>query len=348
MFGSKEELIQYLYVHYPEEKNEVLARQLGISKTALATIASRNNIKKSSSFLKKQHEELMLAKLKKYNKNLKSYILSQREQNILAGSILGDGSLALYGRSKHAHYREHGAPAQLPYRLWKVQQLAGLDFKADRSGNISSPSNPLYTELMHHFYQDGRKIILPENLQLLSHPIGLACLYMDDGSLVIDINRKKNRFYLFPRIYIYSLNFTREENQLLRDHLENRFGIPFKLKKHPDGEGTMLELNRRNEVLSFIQLIAPFVEQIPCMTYKIEAEKRMQSTKARLERDGRQNIILSPLEIECQNYSASAVDKIIQLKNQGIPDRIIAEQLRRSYWGIVDKIRRLRQEELLE
>ena len=38
------------------------------------------------------------------------------EQNILIGSILGDGNLALYGRSKNAHYREHGAFYQLPPR----------------------------------------------------------------------------------------------------------------------------------------------------------------------------------------------------------------------------------------
>ncbi|MBL4938001.1 hypothetical protein JK636_20020 [Clostridium sp. YIM B02515] len=46
--------------------------------------------------------------------------LTQVEMNILLVSILGDGNLALYGRSKNAYYREHGCDKQVDYRMRKA------------------------------------------------------------------------------------------------------------------------------------------------------------------------------------------------------------------------------------
>lgn len=58
----------------------------------------------------------------------KKYIPTEIEENIIIGSLLGDGSLALYGRSKNAYYREHGCDAQIQYRLWKSEKLQRLNF----------------------------------------------------------------------------------------------------------------------------------------------------------------------------------------------------------------------------
>jgi hypothetical protein len=61
--------------------------------------------------------------------NTKIYAMNRLERNIIIGSLLGDGSLALYGRSKNAYYREHGCTRQVPYRQWKADKLKNLDFK---------------------------------------------------------------------------------------------------------------------------------------------------------------------------------------------------------------------------
>ena len=61
--------------------------------------------------------------------NTKIYNMNKIERNIIIGSLLGDGNLALYGRSKNAYYREHGCLKQIPYRLWKAEKLKNLDFK---------------------------------------------------------------------------------------------------------------------------------------------------------------------------------------------------------------------------
>ncbi|WP_242972966.1 hypothetical protein [Anaeromicrobium sediminis] len=114
------------------------------------------------------------------------------------GSLLGDGSLALYGRSKNAHYRDHGCDAQMPYRKWKAKMLSNLGFKFNENckyGKLSSPSYPLLTELYNMFYKNKVKILNYENIKLLDHAIGLACLYMDDGSLVIDSSHRKIAFF---------------------------------------------------------------------------------------------------------------------------------------------------------
>ena len=167
--------------------------------------------------------------------------MSIEQKNIIIGSLLGDGSLALYGRSKNAHYREHGCEKQLGYRKWKQEKLVNLDFKIDKSGNLHSPSHPIYSDLYNIMYNSsGEKILTPEVLALLTHPIGLACLYMDDGSLVIDSSQNKTTKYLFPRISIYTLCFSKSENEVLINHIKNYFNIQFKLKKHHDGKNYII------------------------------------------------------------------------------------------------------------
>lgn len=88
--------------------------------------------------------------------------MNELERNILIGSLLGDGSLALYGRSTNAHYREHGGHAQTEYRRWNTHMLKDLEFKFSDKGKyekIPSPSREIFTDLYHLFYIDRVKIV---------------------------------------------------------------------------------------------------------------------------------------------------------------------------------------------
>ncbi|AWK50936.1 hypothetical protein DIC82_07850 [Clostridium beijerinckii] len=90
----------------------------------------------------------------------KIYNATEIEQNIIVGSLLGDVSLTIYGKSKNTYYREHGCDAQIPYRLWKCQKLSGLDFSLNTSfkyAKLSSHSNIFFTELYNKFYINGVK-----------------------------------------------------------------------------------------------------------------------------------------------------------------------------------------------
>lgn len=344
---DEEQLISLIRKDYPDSDTKELANKLGISIHTLRKKAAKYGIKKSPEYKKKLHKELMKAKKRKYNENIKDYSLNQIQRNIIVGSILGDGNLALYGRSKHAHYREHGSDKQILYRKWKVQMLTQLDFKLSKNGKLYSPSHPIYTDLYNKFYNNKVKSITKENIKLLDHPIGLACLYMDDGSLVLNISvsKKSNKIYITPRVYLYSLNFTKEENIILKNHIKEQFGIEFKLKKRPDGNNYILEIGKRNALMKFINLIKPYVEQIHCMIYKIDIKKRIEDKKQELKKVyPDRTIIETPLEVIDNTYSKEDELLIIKLKKKGIADKEIAKKLDRTYWGIIDKIRRLRQE----
>lgn len=278
----------------------------------------------------------------------KNYISNTIQQNMIIGSILGDANLALYGRSINAYYREHGCNKQIPYREWKLKYLKNLDFKIrynEKIPSLISPSHPIYTNLYNLFYINNIKTITKDNINLITHPIALACLYMDDGTLVIDTTTKKNNIYIFPRIAIYTLCFTKEENQILINHIKKIFDINFKLKYSPYGKHYLLELNKRNEIKKFIDLVESYVCEVDCMLYKINLENRLKKQYNILSKKyPLKNIIISPLTVENNNYSLEDEKLIIKLKQNNVKDREIASILNRSYYGLTDKIRRLKKE----
>ncbi len=273
-------------------------------------------------------------------------IINQLERNIIIGSLLGDGSLSKYGRSKNAYYREHGCTKQKGYRQWKAAMLVTHGFRFVDSAvcsNVRSKSLPALTELFNMFYVNGVKCITSDNIKFLDHPIGLACLYMDDGTLVIDSTNRNNGKYLFPRIALYSLSFSKAENELLADHIKQVFNIDFKLKKRPDGKKFILELNKQSEIMKFINLVEPFVLEIPCMHYKIDISSNMNQKQKQLV-NSYNKIDIANLNAESLSYSQEQVQLIIEQKKSGVSDKKIADSINKSYWGTVDKIRRLRKE----
>ena len=211
------------------------------------------------------------------------------QDNIIIGSLLGDGSLARYGRSKESHYREHGCIAQNDYRKWKATMLSTLHFKYHEDLNaagMKSISNALFSTYHHLFYENGRKRVTPEILERLTHPLGLLCLYLDDGTLVIDRYIRNNTIHLFPRITIYSQSFTEQENLLLRDHIYNQFNISFILKKRNDGHGVVLQCNYRDDIIRFLFFFKPYTSNrlLQCMCYKLDLNHAMMLRREEYKR----------------------------------------------------------------
>lgn len=184
---------------------------------------------------------------------------------------------------------------------------------------------------------------------LLDHPIGLACLYMDDGSLIINSSTKDNiSIYIFPQIILYTLNFSKEENIILKNHIKNTFNIEFSLKKRPDGKNYALQLNKRNELMKFINIVKPFVEEINCMKYKVDINKRLENKKSELEASKLYSkISVASLNVSDNTYSTRDEKLIIYMKNNKFTDKEISQKINRPYWGLVDKIRRMKKESKL-
>ena len=281
--------------------------------------------------------------LNKYSNKI--YKVSEIEENIIIGSLLGDGSLALYNRSKNAYYREHGCENQLPYRMWKYENLKNLDFKINTNykyAKIYSHCNIYFTNLYNKFYFNNIKTITEENIILLTHPIGLACLYMDDGSLVMDsTKRRNNSIYIFPRISLYTLSFSEKENLILKNHLETTFGVKAKIKYRTDGKNTILEINKKSDIIKFIDIVKPYVYEIPYMRYKINLDKRFEEKKNKLKENGYKNINSFEIISSKNYYTRNEELFIIQSKENGMSNIEIAKALNRSYWGIIDKLQRI-------
>ena len=120
--------------------------------------------------------------------------ITKRQQDILVGTVLGDGYLQKTGL-KNARLRlEHGEK-QREYLLWKGRQFPRLfSTKAKRIRRIhpktkqtyiywrwQSNASPELGKWQSLFYKNGVKHI-PETLgELMQDPLVLAVWYMDDG-----------------------------------------------------------------------------------------------------------------------------------------------------------------------
>jgi hypothetical protein len=276
------EILEIIEQRYPYEDTQSLAKELNISIHQLRRIVSKNKIKKSNLFQKEMIKKLHENKTNKYESSLQLLKPNRIQDNIIIGSLLGDGSLACYGRSKESHYREHGCKFQSNYRAWKVEMLVSLGFKFFanyKNPTIKSPSNPLFSSYHNLFYSENQKQITQEILNRFNHPLGLLCLYLDDGTLVIDRYVRKNYIHLFPRITLYTQSFTEEENKLLLKHLKTVFDVQFIMKQRKDGKGFVLQCNYRDEIIKFLKIIEYSHPFLDCMKYKMNLEYAINQKK---------------------------------------------------------------------
>lgn len=341
---TKDQIIEYLRQHYPYTRNDVLCKHLGMSLSALRTIASRNKIHKSKEYLKERHKDLMKSKQKAYLASIPQITLTDKELNIIVGSILGDGSLSFSPRSRNAYYREHFSIKQQEYRIWKRNNIYSLPFRIEKSVHLKSPSHPIFTELYEQFYINNRKTITKENIKMLDHPIGLSCLYLDDGTLMVDVNRKKDYIYIFPKIGLTTLCFSKDECSILINRILEVFNIKFRLNPHPDGQGYTLVCSTIDNVYKFFNVVQPYCESLKTMRYKWDIDYRLNLKREELlPKNPNSKITIASLDGSAPRYTPEDESLIIDSKKSGKTDKEIAQILNRSYLGVVDKIRRLRQ-----
>ena len=156
--------------------------------------------------------------------------LTQRQESILLGIILGDGYLQKTGL-KNARVRlEHGG-AQKEYLIWKGKQFPRLFLgkpiylerihpKTKSTYHYwrwQSNSTPVVGNWHSRFYQNGKKII-PDNLpEMLHDPLSLAVWYMDDGYF----NCKNHNCHSL----IYLGRVTRKEAEIAAQAISQNFSV---------------------------------------------------------------------------------------------------------------------------
>lgn len=155
--------------------------------------------------------------------------LNSFQRKILIGTLLGDGCLIsnAYGKNYRLqieHMSKHKKYVDWKYKIFKNFCLSRPKFQQrTNSWKFRTISHPDFTKFREMFYWNGRKILPIEISKILTSPIILAVWFMDDGALGPGQGRKGLTFN--------TQNFSREENEKLRDLLKNKFLLKTSLHK---------------------------------------------------------------------------------------------------------------------
>jgi|SRR5690625_212566 len=337
--------INFIKKHFPTQPTEKIAKKLNLTTSQVRTIAKKYHIKKCETYKKQLITNLVRHRKKWYEDNTPQFKPSFEQEQIIFGSLLGDGYLGNGGeRSINRYYQVHFGENQKKYRMWKLEQLEDLGFKI--SGNyLRSASHPYFTQLYKKLYPNNRKSLTNHFLNLCKHPLFLATLYLDDGSLTISYNQNErtNIVYCHPSIIFYTLNFSKDENEKLANHLNTTFNTNFVVSGHPDGNGSLLKINKVSEVEHLIKIVKPYVTGIPSMKYKYSIEENV-----RLKKEHNRNKFGNNIQIKISSskrrrtYTDKEINIVIQMKQEGYTNQQIADQLDRTYWSVVYKLTELR------
>lgn len=288
----------------------------------------------------------MKYKEEKYLASIPVVSLTQLEQNIIVGSILSDGNLTYAPRSRNAYYREHFSLKQKKYREWKMNSIHSMKFRIEKESHLKSPSHSIYTELYNKFYINGVKTITEDNIKLLNHPIGLACLYMDDETLMISASKSKSAIRIHPTIGISTLSFSKEECEILSKHILKVFNIDFKLCSFPQGKGWNIRLSRLKEIESFFSLINPYCIEVSCLRYKWDLAYSLNNKKQDLIKKwgGVYDINIAAIDKIPNYYSKEEEEIICNMKINNNTYNEISKTIGRSYDSVSYKISQLKKQ----
>ena len=184
--------------------------------------------------------------------------LTQLQQSIIIGTILGDGYLRIVSGKKNALLEVNHALSQKEYVDWKYAMLENVckSGPKTRKSNgtriayrFTTRQHPEITKLFKTFYGEGKKSI-PNSLTLNS--IMLAVWFMDDGSRC----RASD-------VYLNTQQFARKDQERLKAML-SVLKIESSLNK--DKEYWRIRI-RKSSLPRFFEIISPHI--IPSMTYKI-------------------------------------------------------------------------------
>lgn len=199
--------------------------------------------------------------------------LSKEQKSLLIGLLLGDGTISSNYVFKLSH-----SEAQREFLEWKIDLLNKFGFKNNgvkeyistcgyNKGNkvlYSQMSlNPTIKALRRTVYTP-KKHITRRLLNWLT-PIGLAIWYMDDGC--INVNTSKQRSSIQHTIKIATC-VDLDTAQVVTDYFKEVWDVQFRPFK--EGKGTYsIASSTESDCAAFIQIIRPYIEQVPSLLYKI-------------------------------------------------------------------------------
>jgi hypothetical protein len=209
--------------------------------------------------------------------------ISIEAEEILIGSLLGDGHI-----TDHGEYREKHSEKQVEYLEWKssffkdiINQKAfyGYSYIDNRSGNklyifgFRTIVHSKIIKIKNLFYKniDGKRTkILPNNIHELITPKALMVWFLDDGHTDWR-ERHKIKYPTQNTKYqckISSESFTLKENQILQKILKEKFGLIANISFKKRGNIRPYLRFTLESSKKLLEIIGPLV-QTKDMKYKI-------------------------------------------------------------------------------
>lgn len=201
--------------------------------------------------------------------------ITKESRNLLIGLLIGDGTISNNNVFKLAHSKE-----QKDYLEWKIKQLKdngirnnGLKTYVSSKG-YNKGKEVYYTQLnIIPFIKVLRRIVYKPfkklgNRKLLNRLSAreIAIWYMDDGH--INYRRTNNKVHGF---YIkIATCLPKEELQIIIDYFKEVWDIQFYMFHEGKKENSYSLCCGTKEGIKFINIVKPYVEQIPSMKHKIE------------------------------------------------------------------------------
>lgn len=201
--------------------------------------------------------------------------ITKESRNLLIAMLLGDGTIQNNNVFKLAH-----CEAQKDYIEWKIKQLndnglrnCGLKTYISSCG-YNTGSTVYYTKLnVIPFIKVLRRVFYKPlktlgNRKLLNRldAKGIAIWYMDDGH--INIRRDKNKrpvgFYIKIATCI-----PKDELQVVIDYFKEIWDINFYMFHEGKKEDSYSLCCGTKEGIKFINIVKPYVSQVPSMVHKI-------------------------------------------------------------------------------
>ncbi|MEX1087336.1 MAG: recombinase RecA, partial [Candidatus Paceibacterota bacterium] len=222
--------------------------------------------------------------------------MSHEQEQIIIGSLLGDGNIKKQGEQT-AYFREEHAASQSGYVSWLAEELGDLTRNVTTQtsrGTATMETQALLRigDLHSLFYVEEKKIV-PESIVETITPRAIALWYCGDGSLQTGKTYWKGKTYTRrPRAALYVNGFSNDTKSRERiDRIFARFGITPTWRAC--GEYDVLSFSVAESDKLF-ELIAPFVPS--SMEYKLPASYRGQFHQ--LPTQTNQTEVLRPMRVQ--------------------------------------------------
>ena len=213
----------------------------------------------------------------------------------VAGFVMGDGFLSRtvnsnkYGKTagqesakRNSKYSLKQLSIHRDYVEWQRDILSNItsttidfvDSYRDNRGFICNAQcvlntrvHPLFTEMRHRLYSNGRKVIDPHYLKMLDWE-SFATMYMDNGWIE---NKQTETKGIWTRVSIATMAYSYADNKMLRDYMAEKYNLHFDVdhKKSRSGEMHFYLRNTKERALYFLDNISRYV--LPSFEYKLSS-----------------------------------------------------------------------------